>query len=127
MNLKPQTPSNIHFFDVFGQKWPILTLILTKIGIFGLASSESSNSDKITSELDYLNNFTPKTDGTKLKSRPVNHPTGTGPFYIFYIKRGQLDYDRLFRKNERCEMSHIHSLSLIQMSLIHGFNCNIID
>ena len=51
------------YFDAFS----------TKIGIFGLASSESGKSDKITSEIDYLDNFTPKTDGTKLKSRPVNH------------------------------------------------------
>ena len=82
MNLKPQNTSNKHFFDVFGQKWPILTLILTKIGIFGLASSESGKSDKITSEIDYLYNFTPKTDGTKLKSRRVNHPIGSDVVYL---------------------------------------------
>ena len=52
------------YFDAFS----------TKIGIFGLVSSESGKSDKITSEIDYSYNFTTKTDGTKF----------IGPFQKFF-------------------------------------------
>jgi len=31
---------------------------------------------------------------------------GTGSSYTFYLKKGQLDYNRLFRENERCAMDH---------------------
>jgi len=74
MILRPQNPLKYAFFRRFLVKMAYFDAFSTKIGIFGLASSESGKIDKITSEIDYLYNFTPKTDGTKLKPRPVNHP-----------------------------------------------------